>query len=79
MNAVMCRLGVSVCRPEMKWRLTSDFENDGHPLQPTADETGWNELVLYTRRNFPVKPYLPHLRRSNDDNTPSQPPGLAAL
>lgn len=49
-NAVMCARNVSLCRGGMKWRLTSDFENDDYPLQPTLDETQWNDLVFYTRR-----------------------------
>ena len=32
-------------------------------VQPTADETDWNAVVFYTRRNHPIKPYLRFLKR----------------
>jgi hypothetical protein len=54
--------GRPACRGEKRWRLTSDFENDGDPLQPSADETDFNDMVFYTRRDFPRKPYVRHLR-----------------
>ena len=43
--------------------MTSDFENDADPVQPTADETDWNDVVFYTRRNHALKPYRRFLRR----------------
>jgi hypothetical protein len=70
-NAVMCRLGVSVCHPEKRWRMTSDFENDGDALQPTDDEGDWNEMVFYTRRNHPIKSYVRHVRYEQEEAQPS--------
>lgn len=61
LNAILCRFGTppdGFCSNELRFRLTSDFENDNTPSQPTTDETDWNYQVLYTRRNHPIKPYL---------------------
>ena len=60
LNAIFCHLQAptdGLCSNDLRFRLTSDFENDFLPLQPTADETDWNDLVFYTRRDFPMKPY----------------------
>lgn len=61
LNAILCHIGTppdGFCSNEYKFRLTSDFENDNAPSQPTTDETDWNYQILYTRRNHPIKPYL---------------------
>ena len=54
--------------------MTSDFENDDDPVQPTADETDWNDMALYTRRNHPIKPYLRFLRKRAEPEA-AVPPG----
>lgn len=67
LNAILCNLGAppdGVCTDEKRFRLTSDFENDHDPMQPTADETDWNHQLLYTRRNHPVKPYVRFVAKS---------------
>ena len=46
------------CTSAKAFRMTSDFENDGDAAQPSADETDWNGVHLYTRRGHPVKPYV---------------------
>uniref|UniRef100_A0A7S3NNH2 Uncharacterized protein n=1 Tax=Aureoumbra lagunensis TaxID=44058 RepID=A0A7S3NNH2_9STRA len=74
LNAILCRLGAppdGICTPEKRFRLTSDFENDHDNLQPTADESDWNELCLYTRRDFPIKPYRPYVKLLDFDNNKS--------
>ena len=38
------------------------FENDLDEVQPARDETAWNEMSLYTRRDHAIKPYLRFLR-----------------
>lgn len=65
LNAILCarREPEGVCSGDTRFRMTSDFENDHHPQQPTADETDWNAVVFYTRRNHPLKPYSRFLQR----------------
>ena len=46
------------CTSAKAFRMTSDFESDGDAAQPSADETDWNGVHLYTRRGHPVKPYV---------------------
>jgi hypothetical protein len=46
-----------LCNKDARFRLTSDFENRNHELQPTIDPTDWNDMVLYTRRGHHHKPY----------------------
>ena len=53
----------NLCADDIRFRLTSDFENRHSLLQPSEDPTTWNELRLYTRRRHPTKPYAPFLRR----------------
>mmetsp|Transcript_4747 Transcript_4747/g.6512 ORF Transcript_4747/g.6512 Transcript_4747/m.6512 type:complete len:156 (+) Transcript_4747:330-797(+) len=56
LNAIMCRLDVEVCSVDDKWRMQS-FHRENYTLNLTDDETDWNEVVLYTRRSHPIKPY----------------------
>ena len=67
LNAILCNVDPgspdNACHADKRFRMTTDFENDDDPVQPTADETDWNDIVLYTRRNHPIKPYLRFLRR----------------
>jgi hypothetical protein len=68
LNAILCALNAppdGVCSPDKAFRLTADFENDLDPMQPTRDETDWNSLSLYTRRDHAIKPYLRFLRTSS--------------
>jgi hypothetical protein len=51
-----------LCTADPRFRLTADFENRNHPLQPAADPEDWNEMALYTRRGHHHKPYVPYLR-----------------
>ena len=65
LNAILCAQRADpdgVCRSDKRYRMTSDFENDDDPVQPTADETDFNDMALYTRRNHPIKPYTRFLQ-----------------
>ena len=66
LNAILCARDYDpdgACHGDKRFRMTSDFENDADPVQPTADETDWNDVVFYTRRNHALKPYRRFLRR----------------
>ncbi|KAH8076439.1 hypothetical protein JL721_440 [Aureococcus anophagefferens] len=66
LNAILCARDYDpdgACHGDKRLRMTSDFENDADPVQPTADETDWNDVVFYTRRNHALKPYRRFLRR----------------
>ncbi|KAH8062596.1 hypothetical protein JL722_3518 [Aureococcus anophagefferens] len=66
LNAILCARDYDpdgACHGDTRFRMTSDFENDADPVQPTADETDWNDVVFYTRRNHALKPYRRFLRR----------------
>jgi hypothetical protein len=57
-NAILCRLNVTLGHEDRKWRLGfRDAEPPEARIQPTEDETGWNDLVLYNRRDADAKPY----------------------
>ena len=51
-----------MCTSARAFRMTSDFENDGDVARPTADETDWNGLSIFTRRGHPIKPYVRFLQ-----------------
>jgi hypothetical protein len=63
LNAIMCGIDAPpICLDDKRWRMTSDFENNDDPWQPTTDETDWNDMSLYTRRNDPLKQYTKRLK-----------------
>ena len=55
--------GRAMCSNDLRYRLTSDFENVDAALRPTVDPTDFNEMAFYTRRRHPTKPYAPFLQR----------------
>jgi len=55
-----------LCTSDPRFRLTADFENRNHPLQPAADPEEWNDMALYTRRGHHHKPYVSYLRVAGD-------------
>lgn len=61
-NAILCRLNWTDVEIDIKWWLSSHIDDQNEKLQPTVDPTDWNDLVVYTRRENPVKPYLRFLR-----------------
>jgi hypothetical protein len=61
----------TLCDDDVRFRLTSDFENRANPLQPTGDPHDWNDMALYTRRGHPHKPYLAHLQHKPSRSQPS--------
>ena len=65
LNAILCALQAppdGICLASKSFRMTADFENDEDAAQPTRDETDFNEMSLYTRRDHAIKPYLRFLR-----------------
>ena len=65
LNSILCALKApsdGVCLSSKNFRMTTDFENDLDAVQPTRDETDFNEMSLYTRRDHAIKPYLRFLR-----------------
>jgi hypothetical protein len=65
LNAILCALDAppdDICLASKSFRMTADFENDHDEMQPTRDETAWNGMYLYTRRDHAIKPYLRFLR-----------------
>ena len=65
LNSILCALGAppdGICLASKSFRMTADFENDHDETQPTRDETDFNEMSLYTRRDHAIKPYLRFLR-----------------
>jgi len=65
LNSILCALGAppdDICLASKNFRMTADFENDEDAAQPTRDETDFNEMYLYTRRDHAIKPYLRFLR-----------------
>ena len=65
LNSILCALDAppdDVCLASKQFRMTADFENDHDEMQPTRDETDFNEMSLYTRRDHAIKPYLRFLR-----------------
>ena len=65
LNAILCALEApadDICLASKNFRMTADFENDHDAVQPTRDETDFNEMYLYTRRDHAIKPYIRFLR-----------------
>ena len=65
LNSILCALEApsdGICLSSKNFRMTTDFENDLDAMQPTRDETDFNEMYLYTRRDHAIKPYLRFLR-----------------
>ncbi len=65
LNSILCALEApadGICLSSKSFRMTTDFENDLDAMQPTRDETAWNAMALYTRRDHAIKPYLRFLR-----------------
>ncbi len=65
LNSILCALEApsdGICLSSKSFRMTTDFENDLDAMQPTRDETDFNEMSLYTRRDHAIKPYLRFLR-----------------
>ena len=65
LNSILCALEApsdGICLSSKNFRMTTDFENDLDAMQPTRDETDFNEMSLYTRRDHAIKPYLRFLR-----------------
>ena len=65
LNSILCALDApadGICLSSKQFRMTTDFENDLDAMQPTRDETAWNDVSLYTRRDHAIKPYLRFLR-----------------
>ena len=61
LNSILCALEAppdDICLASKSFRMTADFENDLDEMQPTRDETAWNEMSLYTRRDHAIRPYL---------------------
>lgn len=62
LNAVLCAQSLDICDKDQKWWMSTSL-NDQQPgkLQPTQDETEFNHMIIYTRREVPAKPYVKHL------------------
>ncbi|ETW09705.1 hypothetical protein, variant 4 [Aphanomyces invadans] len=63
LNSLLCALDVnsSLIQEDLKFWLSSHVDDLREPLQPTADPTSKNDVVIYTRREHPWKPYTPFL------------------
>lgn len=70
LNAVMCsQMGADTpppCVDDVRYWMSSAREDatDPRALQPTSDETDWNELFLYTRREDSQGPYARYAPKS---------------
>ena len=67
MNSIFCRKGLKyMCTNDERMIQSTNFENDKQKgvEYPTSDETTFNDIVLYTRRVHPVKPYVRYLLRN---------------
>jgi len=65
LNSILCALQAprdGICLASKSFRMTADFENDLDDMQPARDETAWNGMYLYTRRDHAIKPYIRFLR-----------------
>ena len=58
LNSILCALNWTDVEEDVKWWLSSHIDDSQEALQPTADPTDWNRLVVYTRREDPLKPYM---------------------
>ncbi|ETW00228.1 hypothetical protein H310_07619 [Aphanomyces invadans] len=62
LNAAVCGFShdlastISV-HPGLEFWLSSSLDDSNQPLQPTPDEVDWNDVVFFTRREVPAKPY----------------------
>ena len=58
-------------------RRSPTSSSHGDAAQPSADETDWNGVHLYTRRGHPVKPYVRflELRPAGDASDAACGPG----
>ncbi|KAF0684358.1 Aste57867_23671 [Aphanomyces stellatus] len=79
LNAAICGLMNDAKGPPIKqvprvhsdvafWLSSSLDDQAVEHLQPTVDERDWNDLVLFTRREVPAKPYTKYLQYRSDDN-----------
>ncbi|KAF0690351.1 Aste57867_18282 [Aphanomyces stellatus] len=65
LNAILCGLDVntSLVHEDVKFWLSSHVDDLSEPLQPTPDPTHTNDVVIYTRRDHPWKPYTSYIDR----------------